>query len=349
MELRSFFRSIEELDFYKSLFKTEGKRSLYEKALEIGLEPLALKIINGNSNPTANSLINPKVDGLKTKSEVIKGAQDILVHLIVKNKLIMEEIRKLKEKFSVKIEAKKATTAKDSKDAHKFENYFNFSTSSTFIKAHQVLALFRGENLKILKISFIIDDRFPRELFKFTESLLMKSKSREDCEIFKAAFDEAFNKRISSFLKRQHKNELQKFADKAAISSFAENLKNLLLARPVRGRKVLGIDPGFKHGCKLAMMNEHGDLLETRVIFPHSKIEESKKILVELLKSHNCDLIALGNGTACRETENFINEIIGNVEGLEYCIVSEQGASIYSCTEIAKKEFPGEDLKIYRI
>lgn len=324
------------MEFYKSLFKTEGKRSLFERAISQGLEPLAHKILNGETF-NINSYIK---NDLKSKSDVIKGIQDILVHWIVKNKFLMEEIRRLKAKYSMKIESK---IVKDHKDAHKFENYAQFSCSSSSIKPHQILAIFRGENLKILKISIVIDERVQRELFEFAVKLLLKSK---ELEIFKSAFDEAFSKRISAFLKRQLKNELQKLADKAAISSFAENLKSLLLTCPVRGRKILGIDPGFKHGCKLALISENGDLLENSVIFPHERKSESRKVLVDLLKRHKCTLLALGNGTACRETETFIDEAIKTLENVEYSIVSEQGASIYSCTDIAKKEFPDMDTNI---
>lgn len=313
-------KSLEELNFYKSLFKSEGKRSLYERAVEGGFEPLTQKILSG--------------DTVKLTKESTKGVHDIIVHFIVKNKLIMEEIRKLKEKYSVRIEAKKL------KEDHKFETYYQFSCSSNVIKPHQILAIFRGEAQKVLKISYNIDDRVSRDLLQFSSKILLKST--RNLKIFKNAFDEAFSKRILTFLKRQLKNDLLKFAEKAAISSFAENLKNLLLTRPIRGRKILGIDPGFKHGCKIALISEHGDLIDTKVIFLHEKKEMSKKVLANLLESNKCDLIALGNGTACRETENFINEVIEELDGVEYCIVSEQGSSIFSCTEIAKKEFPGE-------
>ena len=167
----------------------------------------------------------------------------------------------------------------------------------------------------------------------------MKSPSTENQKIFKIAFDQAMKLRISPFLKRQLRNELQKIAEKSAISSFAENLKNLLLTRPTKGRKILGIDPGFSHGCKIALISENGDFIESNVIHPFTNKKASLGVLKELLSRQNCDLIALGNGTACRETENFLNEVIKEMKGkkLEYCIVNEQGA--VSVEKVSKKNF----------
>lgn len=234
------FRSFEELEFYKSIYISVGKRSLYAKAIELGLEPLAQQILDSNSLINPKLFINPSKDGLKNHAKVLKGAQDILVHLIVKNKHIMEKIRDLKFKYSFKIESKKVKSAADVKEAFKFENYFDFTSNSNMIKPHQILALFRGENLKVLKVSFVIHDKFSIELLQAASRILLKSNLNDNFKLFKAAFDEAFNKRISPFLKRQFKNELQQSAEKAAITSFADNLKGLLLTCPVKGRKILG-------------------------------------------------------------------------------------------------------------
>lgn len=147
---------------------------------------------------------------------------------------------------------------------------------------------------------------------------------------------------------RQVQSELTRRAENSAVEVFATNLKNLLLTNPVKGRKILGIDPGFSSGCKLAMISEAGDLLETNhVIHPHEKnrFDKAEKIVTELLDKFNCSLIAIGNATACRETETFISGLIKKQRlDVQYCIVSEQGASIYSCSDLAKKEFPKLDV-----
>lgn len=170
----------------------------------------------------------------------------------------------------------------------------------------------------------------------------------ERTKLFNDAFTDAYRKKISPFIVRQTQSELARRAEKSAVDSFATNLKNLLLMNPVKGRKILGIDPGFKSGCKLAMISEAGEMLETgHVIHPHerNKVEGSERIVSDLLKKFDCSLIAIGNATACRETENFISKLIEKKHhNVQYCIVSEQGASIYSCSDIAKKEFPSIDV-----
>lgn len=167
-------------------------------------------------------------------------------------------------------------------------------------------------------------------------------------ELFNEAFNDSYKKKISPFIIRQAQSELNKRAEKSAVEVFATNLKNLLLTKPVKGQKILGIDPGFASGCKLAMISETGELLETGlVIFPHEKykVAKAEEIVCGLLKKFDCSLIAIGNATACRETENFISNLIEKkCRNVQYCIVSEQGASIYSCSDLAKTEFPKLDV-----
>lgn len=166
--------------------------------------------------------------------------------------------------------------------------------------------------------------------------------------MFLAAFSDAYRKKISPFIVRQTQSELTRIAEKSAVDVFATNLKDLLLTNPVKGRKILGIDPGFTSGCKLAMISEAGELLETNhVIHPHdkSRVEKAAKVVSGLLEKFDCSLIAIGNATACRETESFISDLIKtHHQNAHYCIVSEQGASIYSCSELAKSEFPKLDV-----
>lgn len=348
-------KSVDELEFFKSLYKGEGKRTLYEKAKELGLHPVAYDLLAGSCKLSSfKSLVDSKKEGLKSSSDVEKGVKDILVHLIVKNKAVIEEIRRLKEAFSVRIESKKTKAASEDKDAYKFETYFEFSNTCSNLKPHQILALFRGESMKILKLTFTLNDLFHKNLNKFAKNELLKRGSDYEmrAKMFDEAFKEAFSKRISPFVIRQLRSELQKIADKGAISSFADNLKNLLLTVPVKGKKILGIDPGFKNGCKCALISESGEVLETVTIYPHasseSKMTESGRTIMNMLQKHSCTLIALGNGTACRETESFLDKIFKQhkTSNIEYCIVSEQGASIYSCTEVAAKEFPKMDTNI---
>ena len=195
-----------------------------------------------------------------------------------------------------------------------------------------------------------MDERLHQRLKNFSTSLFLNQgqNSADRTKMFNEAFSDAYRKKISPLIIRQTQSELTRRAEKSAVEVFASNLKNLLLTNPVRGRKILGIDPGFTSGCKLAMISETGELLETgHVIFPHERkqLEKSGKVVGDLLTKFNCSLIAIGNATACRETETFISDLIKNKNlNVQYCIVSEQGASIYSCSDIAKKEFPKIDV-----
>lgn len=195
-----------------------------------------------------------------------------------------------------------------------------------------------------------VDDRLKEKLKTFATKLFLGQgrSSTARSKLFADALNDSYRKKISPLIIRQTQSELSRRADAAAVDSFATNLKNLLLTKPVKGRKILGIDPGFTSGCKLAMISETGQLLETNhVIYTHdkSKLEKSEKLVSSLLEKYDCTLIALGNATACRETEIFISNLIEKRhQTVEYCIVSEQGASIYSCSDIAKKEFPKLDV-----
>lgn len=198
-----------------------------------------------------------------------------------------------------------------------------------------------------MSIKYEVDDRLHQKLKDFVTRTFLNQGRRSDArtKIFFDAFSDAYKKKISPFIVRQTQSELSRRAEKAAIEVFATNLKNLLLTNPVKGRKILGIDPGFTSGCKLAMISETGELLETEHKIYLNEKSQAEAIVSSLMGIHNCMLIAIGNATACRETESFISELIKRrFKKVQYCIVSEQGASIYSCSDIAKKEFPKLDV-----
>jgi competence ComEA-like helix-hairpin-helix protein len=309
---------------------------LYDKAVALGLEPIAMDVLIGKTIHF-EKYVKKSTEGLKTVEDIKKGTKDILIHVIVKNKEVLEEIRSIKNNFNIKIEVTATKAAKDDKNAYKFQNYFNFSSLINYLKPHQTLAIFRGENLKLLKVSFTFDERFTKNIYNFAKKVLLTRSTHES--LFSEAFQAGFSKRISPFLIRQIRADLQKSADKASIASFTDNLKNLLLTMPVKGKKILGIDPGFKHGCKMALIAENGAVITTTTIYPFENFNKSSKELIEILENNKCELIALGNGTACRETEEFLSKVLKNLTNIQYCIVSEQGASIYSCSDEARKEF----------
>lgn len=350
-------KSMDELDHLSLLYKPASKGSLFERAQKIGLEPTAESILFGKKSVNLSTLVDSKIVGLKKLQEVEDGIKNIMSHLIAKNIYVMNEVRELKSKFGVtvlssQVKQKKSETDDKTKsnNAQKFENYFNFSCPADRIKPHQILAINRGESLKVLSVKYEVDERLHRQLKSFATKCFLSQGiiSADRSKIFDDAFADAYRKKISPFIVRQTQTELTRRAEKSAVDVFATNLKNLLLTNPVKGSKILGIDPGFTSGCKLAMISETGELLETgHVIYPHerNRVEKSEKTVSTLLEKFSCSLIAIGNATACRETENFISELIEKKHlNTQYCIVSEQGASIYSCSDIAKKEFPKIDV-----
>lgn len=241
------------------------------------------------------------------------------------------------------------------RDQHsKFENYFNFKCYVKSIKPHQTLAINRGESLKILSVQIQPPENFKRDLFSFIRELYVESgcTDKNHSKLFEAALDDAYTKKLFPLLCRQIRSRLTKAAESASIKSFASNLKQLLLMAPVRGEKIIGIDPGFAKGCKVAVISEYGKYLEGTVLYPHtkfSKILDNARKLADLIEKYDCTLIAMGNGTACRETEDWIVNLIkikAIPANVRYSIVSEQGASIYSCSPIARKEFGNLDVNL---
>lgn len=351
-------RTLDELEHISLLYKPESKGSLYERAQKHGLQPIANEILYGCRKVSTSNFLKPNSNGLETIESVEKCIKDIVSHLMLKNEFVLNEVRVLKSRYSIFVKTskrkQKADKAKQknnakSHDATKFETYFEFSSPVDHLKAHQILAINRGESLKILKVKYEIDSLFTKNLKEF----VMRTFSKQNQKLISEAFDDSSSKKITQFVERQTKSELMKRAEKAAIEVFAENLKNLLLVNPIKGCKILGIDPGFTSGCKIALISESGDVLETgHVIYPHikTKLKNAIDTVTTLLTNYDCKLIAIGNGTACRETENFISDLmdknIVDKKTVNYCIVSEQGASIYSCSDIAKKEFPNTDVSL---
>lgn len=351
-------KSLEELEHLSQLYKPASKGSLYERAKKLGLETVGEDLLYGKRDVNLSKLVNSKADGLKTTKEVEEGVKNIISHLIAKNELVMDEVKTLRSRFGVtvtssQVKEKKKSAEDKSKvkpktnNVQKFETYFDFTCPAGRIKPHQILAINRGESLKALTVKYEVDNRLEQKLKDFVSKTFVYRGPNEAARknlIFEA-FADSFKKKISPFIVRQTQSELSRKAEKSAVEVFATNLKNLLLTNPVKGRKILGIDPGFTSGCKLAMISETGGLLETNQVFNLNNQDKASIIVTSWLEKHACSLIAIGNATACRETENFISGLIEKRhKNVQYCIVSEQGASIYSCSEVAKKEFPKIDV-----
>ncbi|XP_055385229.1 uncharacterized protein YdcI [Condylostylus longicornis] len=368
-------KTLEELEFLYAPYKPANKGSLADRARALGLEEVAEDILYGNSLVKLESKIDKNVKGLDSKESILEGIVHIISHIISKNTEVLEELRRIQKIHRIIIKCSKSTSATKEKkqvltnnvlklksvkegsrksNEYKFEIYYNFENAVRYIKPHQILAINRGEKAKCLSVKVIVPDRVKNEMKHYIRQLFLTNGQRYQLrnEIFERSYEECYVKKLLPFLQRQVRSDLNEIAKKASIEVFAKNLKQLLLMSPLKGKKILGIDPGFSNGCKMALISETADVLDTGVIFPHTKGEnkDQGRILVEMLEKHNCNLIALGNGTACRETEHWLTNLFKDgmldPEKIKYSIVSEQGASIYSCSENARKEFPNLDVNI---
>ncbi|XP_071580913.1 uncharacterized protein YdcI [Temnothorax nylanderi] len=351
-------KSLADLEYIYSLYKSASKRSLAEKARELGLGVVSGAVLQGQDIPPLASLIDEQKEGLRNEQEVRSGIVYIIADVISKNKEIFDKVTSLRKTSVIDIQTTQCKTAEDSKNVNsqKYEQYFNFKSSVNTIKPYHILAINRAESQKIISVKIIVPDAFERA---FNEHCLSRYAHRRDLgcgmkilhwDLLKDGIDHAYKKLIRPQVIRRVRSEMKESAEKASIEVFATNVKQLLLVPPVRGKIVLGIDPGYRHGCKLAVVSEQGDVLETAVIYPHNRppaFKDAANVLAKLVKKYRCTIIALGNATACRETELFLTKVIesrmfGSLNAM-YTIVDECGASIYSCSPQAKSEFPDLD------
>ena len=315
----------------------EKKKTKATEAIANGLEPLA-KIIfsfsDTNIKEEAKKYINDKV---KTVDEAITGAKYIIAEIISDNAEYRKEIRKMTFKDGI-IKSKVKKNAPDEKKT--YEMYYDYEEKIKEIKPHRVLALDRGENEKVLTVSIIANDE---AIINYLENKIIK-KNNEAGKYVKEAITDSYDRLIKPSIEREIRSDLWDKAEVSAIDNFSKNVENLLLTPPMKEKVVLGFDPAFRTGCKLAVVDPTGKPLNISVIYPtepHNKIEESKKTVLDLIDKYNVDIIAIGNGTASRESEKFISDTIKEANRkVEYIIVSEAGASVYSASKLAIEEFP---------
>ncbi len=325
----------------------EKKKTKATEAIKLGLEPLAEWILTfpeeGDLNAEAEKYITEEV---KTTKEAIEGAGFIIAERISDNadyrKALREEM--FKEGF-ITSKARKGAAENDPRGI--FQQYYDYEEGIAAIAHHRVLAINRAESLKLVNVS-IEADRDKIQEFLEAKVIIKESIVNSNIRIFIA---DSIRRLIYPSLEREIRSNLTEQAEEDAIDIFAINLKNLLLQPPMKDKIVLGVDPAFRTGCKLTVFNEQGTVLAKDVIYPHEKyigekgyevrIPQSEKIVLQLIAKHNVDIVAIGNGTASRETEAFIAKLIKeNKLPTKYVIVDESGASVYSASELARKEFP---------
>lgn len=314
-------------------------------AKEKGLEPLAVKILkqeeNFNPNDYAGNFISDEKD-VSSAEDAIKGAMDIIAEQISDSAEIRKRIRNL-----FKVNGVVSSSASDKEKDSVYSIYYDFNEPVSKIAGHRILAINRGEKEGFLKVSVELDNQKPLNVIY---RLLDKDTNPLCSDIIKEAGADAYQRLISPSIEREIRSELTETADENAIKVFALNLKQLLMQPPVKGKTVLGLDPGYRTGCKVAVVDDTGKVLDTAVIYPtHSdkKIQESRHKLLGLINKYDVDIISIGNGTASKETEMFAADVIKEADHkVYYMVVSEAGASVYSASKLAASELPQLDLTL---
>lgn len=340
-ELKEKILNAEKLVEVEDLYRPfkEKKKTKATDAINNGLEPLAKMIMSfptkGDITSLTSKFINDKV---KTVEEAVTGASYIIAEYISDNAYYRKWLRNFIFKNGFIISKKK----KDAEDEKKvYEMYYDFKEEVSKIKSYRVLAINRAEKEKIVTVSIDIDDA---KVLSFFEEKIIKNKESFAVDIVKNAIKDSYKRLIFPSVEREIRAALSEKAEDIAIKNFSENLENLLLTPPIKDKMVLGFDPAYRTGCKLAVLNPVGKVLKIEKIYPHppvNKYEEAKAKTIDLINKYNIDIVAIGNGTASRESEKFISDVIKSIDRkVDYIIVSEAGASVYSASPLAIKEFP---------
>lgn len=328
---------VEVEDLYRP-FK-EKKKTKATEAIKKGLEPLAKMMMsfpkNGSLEEMAKKFLNEQVS---TVEEAIQGAKYIIAEWISDNASYRKELRRRLFMNGVLTSKLK----KNAQDAEKtYEMYYDYSEPVNRIKPHRILATNRGEKEGMLTVGIDVNHE---NLIGYLDSKVIRDLNSFVVSDVKEAIQDSYKRLIYPSIEREIRAELREKAEETAIDNFAKNVESLLLTPPMKEKVVLGYDPAFRTGCKLAVLDPTGKVLDIQVIYPtepHNKIEESKKIVLDLIDKYKIDIIAIGNGTASRESEAFIADTIKEANRkVEYIIVSEAGASVYSASPLAIKEFP---------
>lgn len=317
------------------------KRTRATIAKEKGLEPLAELIFsqkNINVEEVGKKFLNDSISSVK---EAIEGAMDIIAETINEDSVVRERVRKIFEREAV-ISSKVIKSKID--EAEKYKDYFDFSQKLSQIPSHRLLAIRRAENEGFLKVNISPSEE---NVYKSLKYYLIRTKN-ECSSIVETAMEDSYKRLIKPSIETEFSNSSKIDADTKAITVFAENLRQLLLSPPLGEKRIMGIDPGYRTGCKLVCIDENGNLLFNETVYPHKPQEESGKAIKKintLVSAYKIDAIAIGNGTASRETEFLIKKIHFDKE-VEVYVVSEDGASVYSASSVAREEFPNYDVTV---
>ncbi|MCR5308317.1 MAG: RNA-binding transcriptional accessory protein [bacterium] len=324
----------------------EKKKTKATEAIALGLEPLAKELLAFPTKGSLENIVNKYVNEEKniTFDSAIQGAKYIIAEMISDNANYRKSIRNECFKSGL-IVTKKKKKAEDPT----FQMYYDYTLEVKKLKSHNILAINRGEDKDVLNVSITIDND---RTINYLNSKVIKNEESFATPIVKDAIVDSFNRLIYPSIEREVRSELTETAEDKAIDVFSVNLRNLLLQPPMKGKMVLGVDPAFRTGCKIAVVDKVGKVLDKSVIYqnqkfegekvPEARILEARKKVTDFILKYDIELIAIGNGTASRETEMFIQDVLKNISSKRvfYAIVNEAGASVYSASALAQEEFP---------
>ena len=342
-ELKSKIESVMVLTELEDLYLPykQKRKSKGEKAIEQGLKPLALFIQENRSSNAIEDKAASFVKGeIEDEKQALAGAVSILAEWIAEDKWVRDQLRNQFQRFGL---ASSKVKRGKKEGGEKYKNYFKFSEKVSRMASHRILALFRADKEGILNFSIDVDEE------KAIQNIQYKIQNRYERNRFNdSAIEEAYKRILQPNFESEIKKTLKEKADVDSIGVFAENLKQLLLQSPLGAKNILAIDPGFRSGCKVAVLNRNGDFTENTSIFPHppqNKLEEAKQTLLNLVQKNKIEAVAIGNGTAGLETEKLCRALFKDYT-IQVFSVNEAGASIYSASEIARDEFPDLDLTV---
>ena len=334
-------KTLQEVEDIYAPFK-QKKRTRAIIAKEKGLEPLAMSILNENIDleKEAKKYINFEKE-VNSELDALKGAKDIIAEIVSEDAKLRKYIRDLSLREGTII----TKNTKDEKSV--YDMYYDYSEAVKTIAPHRVLAINRGEKEEFLKVKLEINN--DKVINHIIDNYINKNNKINEDEI-KLAIEDAYKRLIFPSIEREVRNHLTDIAHERAISVFGQNVKSLLLQPPVKDKVVMGFDPAYRTGCKIAVVDKNGKLLDYTTVYPtkpQNDVEGAKKTLKQLIEKHDIDIISIGNGTASRESEQFVSEMLKEIKKeVQYTIVSEAGASVYSASELANEEHPDINVSI---
>lgn len=320
----------------------QKKRTRATVAKERGLEPLSEALINQDNKVSIEEIAKKFIDpekGVETVEDAIAGAKDIIAENISDNPTYRKEIKRYCYRDGVI--ATEVNEKDEKEDKATYQMYFDFNEKVNRIPSHRILAINRAEKENAIKLKI----QKPEEnIIDFIERDVIKDKNSNYANILEDTVEDSFKRLIEPSVEREIRSDLTEKAEEKAIKVFGQNAKQLLMGAPLKGLTVMGFDPAYRTGCKIAVIDETGKLLATTTVYPtepQNKVEEAKKELKSLIKKYNINMIAIGNGTASRESEKFVADMISEIDQeVYYAIVSEAGASVYSASKLATEEYP---------